>query len=220
MIQCLGNHTDSINLTKTLQEKHIGFILLKSSIKQGNLIKKVKTYTLYSYGKLLQSCLIAKKTFRLYNISNKHKRELFKTFKADISRKRNNLISFIPMKTIFKFLIGIDLSKLRAKKNKCDLFNYLLNSSLGDIVRLIQNSQKPFDFNLEQRYSSKISYNDFKLYIGFMKEVHYSYKRKKNENDNYLKKFYDCTKLISTEQIMLINAFNLFINSFIGFEGL
>lgn len=213
-----SNQTISSHLTKVPEMKLKGFILIQTNIKQGNLIKKVKTYTMSVYEKLLQSCLIAKKSFKLYNISNKRKRNLFKSFKADISRKRNSIIQSIPMKKIFKHLIGFNLMKLKVKKNKADLFNYLLNSSLEDIMKMIQRNQCPFAWN-SNNTSRKIGYNDYKAYFTLIKEVDYSYKRKKNENDYYIKNYSENFNNINNSADTTHNdSFMLFIKHFKGFK--
>ena len=111
----------------------------KQSFKYRNFIKKFKTHCIKMLEKLIKICLANPKTFSLYNLKEKQARFFFRYFKSDISRKKNSVLLNAPMNYLLERFVGKEaLNKLKVKKEKLCLCNYITHINWKEFVLLIK----------------------------------------------------------------------------------
>lgn len=111
----------------------------QKSFKYRNLIKKLKTYCIKIFEKLIKTCLTYPQTFSLYNIKSKQSRLFFRYFKSDISKQKNKILMNTQLKYLLsKFIGNASLSKLQIKSEMRNLFNYLTNIKWKEFLFLFK----------------------------------------------------------------------------------
>jgi hypothetical protein len=163
----------------------------RNFFKDRNLIKKVKTNCINIYEKLIKSCLTQPKSFSLYNIQNKLKREELRLFKSDISKVRNKSLLSVPMKVLINLFSDYDLDSMPVIKNKNNKFNYLMNITFYDLILHIKKqSTGLFKSNLNSlNKKGKIMPKDIKVYLEYINDTNYAYGVRSNVDNKYISNY-------------------------------
>jgi len=155
--------------------------------KERNLIKKVKTNCFNLIVEKIKECLVNPKKFSFYNIKNKEKRKIYRKFKADISKVRNNALLELTVREIIENFSDKNLKTFKIIPEKETKYNFLMNLTWRDLLIYCKN--KSYEVFGEQTIFPKLIPSDYSTYINYVQKINYTYDNTTNICNKYLGKF-------------------------------